>query len=124
MRRDMELVRQILKDVTDGNMKMDYKFTGNEADENARYIYHLDIMRQAGLIQYKESKYMGGVLIPKKPTLTWEGNDFYEAIENDNLWTNAKSTAAEQGLELTKLPFDVIKGYVKLKAKEILGIDI
>lgn len=124
MRRDMELVREILKDITKGTVKMDFKLRGPEAEEDSKYIYHLEIMRQAGLINYTESKYMGGILLPTTPTLTWLGNDFLESIENDTLWEKTKEAAKEKGLELTKMPLDVIVGYAKLKAKEILGLDI
>lgn len=124
MRRDMELVRKILKDITEGKMLMDYSFTGQQGEENARYIYHLEIMRQAGLINYDERKYNGGALMLRKPTLTWLGNDFYESIENDTLWEKSKEAAKEQGMELTKLPFDLIASFVKMKAKEYLGLDL
>lgn len=77
MRRDMELVRQILKDITEGNIKKKFYFRGPEKEENEKYVYHLEIMKQAGLIKYQEKRILsGGLIIHGKPTLTWIGNDF------------------------------------------------
>lgn len=128
----MEYAIQILKDVAQGVYKpalyISHEFTPElvtkeEEMENKKYIYHLEILDDARLITYEISGMSGGYLL-SEPRLTWGGNDFLDMIENEGLWSKTKETAKEKGVELLKLPLDLIVSYTKLKASEILGIDI
>lgn len=125
MKRDMEYVRQLLINISDGNYKHNLNL-GHDSktkvdDEN--YYYHLNIMQQAGLITFKENKYMGGTLLINVQ-MTWLGNDFYDSMKEETLWNKAKENAKQRGVELTNVPFDVVGAFLKSKAIELLGLEL
>lgn len=133
VRRDMEYVIQMLKDIAKGEYKpvlyISHKFTPEfiteeEEIENKKYIYHLEILEDVGLIDYEMSGMSGGYLLSGCPRLTWGGNDFLDMVENESLWSKTKDTAKDKGVDLLKLPLDLIVSYTKLKASELLGISI
>ncbi|WP_029265712.1 DUF2513 domain-containing protein [Virgibacillus alimentarius] len=119
MKRDMELVRKMLFDFSEG--KGDVKASLHD-ERDKEYIYHLRIMRQAGLIEYKESKYKGGMLLYRSPTLTWQGNDYLDAISNESVWNKTKEGVKAKGLELGNVPFSVVKECAIMQLKQLIGL--
>ncbi|MGF0469895.1 DUF2513 domain-containing protein [Lysinibacillus sphaericus] len=55
--------------------------------------------------------------------LTWEGQDYLSAIEDDNIWNKTKGYAKEKGLEIAKISFEVVKNLAIEQSKKILGIE-
>ena len=111
MRRDFDLIRQILLrveavDTLDGkpDLKIEH-FTDPDVAHN------LDLIVQAGLISGVEVKIgMDGYWSLSKvnlSTLTWPGHDFLDSIRDDSLWAKIKEKAKEPGLGLN-LPIRVI----------------
>ncbi len=127
MKRDMEYVRKLLIDFSEGKGKGDFvTFNFGEAEEstqqNLKYEYHLKIMEQAGLITCKKHSYKGGYALLNAPELTWYGQDYLSAIESDTVWEKTKATIKEKGLEAGQVTFEVFKELAKAKMKETLGL--
>lgn len=120
MRRDMEFCIQLLKDFSENEFQSSFKLR-NEADE--KYLYHMNIMYDAGLIDYHLLRFSGGCGLKNCPRLTWAGNDFIDLIENETIWSKTKEAAKDKGAELLKLPLDVMLAYLKQQATQLLGID-
>lgn len=128
----MEYCIKILRDLANGEHKdvlyLSHKFTPEitveEELENKKYLYHLEILEGAGFIEYEIDGISGGNLIRDCPLLTWEGNDFLDMVENDTLWNKTKEAAKEKGFEVTKMPLEILVNFTKMKAKEMLGIEI
>lgn len=126
----MELVRKLLIEIGEGISE--YNMMGfpedesqvEESEHDQKLKYHLQIMKQGQLLSFEEQNYIDGTSNFVNVQLTWLGNDFYDSINNNNLWEKAKEASKEKGLELTMLPFDIIISFTKLKAKEILGVDL
>lgn len=126
----MELVRKLLIEIGDGITE--YNMMGfpeeesqvEESEHDRKLKYHLQIMKQGQLLSFEEQNYIDGASNFVNVQLTWLGNDFYDSINDNNLWEKAKEASKEKGLELTRLPFDIIVSFTKLKAKEILGVDL
>ena len=132
MRRDMEYCIEILKDLSEGTFKkilyVSHIFTpelsAEEEEENKKYMYHLEIMRDAGLIDYELMGISGGYNIVDCPIITWQGNDFLDMVENESLWNRTKESVKAKGFEIAKMPIDLLVSYTKMKAKEMLGLEI
>lgn len=127
MRRDMEFVRELLIDFSEGKRKGNFITSGfggetPEMVDNQKFAYHLKIMEQEGLITSKTQGYKGGFLLMNAPELTWKGQDYLSAIEDDTIWNKTKEAIKSQGLEIGKMATSTIYELAKLKAKEILGI--
>lgn len=88
MKRDMDLVRQILQQIEDrkpGSSNHGVSATGRSRDE----LYeHLMIMQDAGLVE--------GVAMAPVPLcrrMTWEGHEFLEQSRDERIWKQAKDKA-------------------------------
>lgn len=114
----MDFVRQLLIDISNGKCKTEF----GDSNEDKKYLYHLRIMKQAGLIDFKLNEYYEGAALYDIPELTWEGNDYLDAISNDTIWNKTKNVLKEKGLELGNVPFHVLKEFAVLQAKSFLGI--
>ena len=127
----MEYCREILSDLADGKYLMVIprqnsfleEFTEEEQQKGELLIYHLDILAQAGFITCNYETTSDYYLLPSCPQLTWEGNDFLDAIENDTVWENTKSFAKSKGFEVAKLSFEVLKEIAVGQGKKMLGIE-
>lgn len=120
MKRDMELVRQIVKDLSEGKYIKNITFN---SEDNKLYYYHLEIMRDAGLIYFKGSGYKGGFLLNDAPKLTWLGNDFLDSVSNNNVWEKTKDFIKTKGFEVANIPLDVLIDLAKIQMKQWLGIE-
>lgn len=106
MKRDMDMVRSILKKVEQapGNLG-EADFLG-ECDPPVVY-YHLELMIAHGLLDGSVRRdWSGDVIEVDISGLTWDGQDFLEAMRNDRVWVRAKKAVAEAVGSTT---FDVVK---------------
>lgn len=130
MIRDMELVRELLKQIsTDEYKKVSFSLPligtrEGDVTEDEKIAYHLDIMRGAGLITFEETKFKGGMRIHIMPQLTWTGQDYYGAISNETVWSKTKQTIQKSGMKVGEVSLDVIVTLAKAKVKEMLGLPI
>ena len=96
MRRDMELVRSILRDVAESEGDIDARALTDDAHPFETIAYHLDIMDEAGLVRATVKRGGGGrYVLAVAHSLTWEGNDLLSALSNDRLWSEVKKRIAK-----------------------------
>jgi hypothetical protein len=103
MKRDMDLVRQLLMEIEE-----DAQWPAGKciATEDTNKAYHLHLLIQSGLVEGKENLVMGGdppqFLIS---ALTWQGHEFLSASADPGRWSHFKKSA---GTGLASIPFPVI----------------
>ncbi len=93
MKRDMDLVRTILLALADSDEPL--LSTDLVTDEYSRDVigYHFLILDEAGLIMANvkpagDDPYYFAVA----SRLTWEGNDFLDAVRDESIWKRVRST--------------------------------
>ena len=119
MKRDMELVRQLLILIEENTNSRELEIP-KEMDRKI-VAGHLKIMDQAGLVE-NNTKWASNEPLWINEGLTWDGHDYLDAIRNDTVWNNVKKKTKEKGLQLAELSFNVIKEYAIFEAKKKLGI--
>ena len=91
MKRDMELVRSILKIVEDapGDVALDniVSACGCTRREAA---YHIEMMSDCGLIRATSLRTNVDVPYAVVSGLTWDGCDYLDAIRSDTVWVRAR----------------------------------
>lgn len=120
MKRDMDLVRQILLDSTaqeDGYANDNPMLEGYTEDQIGHHIY---LMHEAGLVEAADTSAMDS----SSPTailisVTWKGHDFIEAARSNTVWSQAKDKAKSVGGSLT---FDLMKELLVATARSQLGL--
>ncbi len=119
MKRDMDLVRIILKeleDLPDDGRCFDLDIPDHPKGE----VYaHVRLMHEAGLIEAVDfTTHDGMVWKPKR--LTWVGDEFLEAYRNDTFWQKGKELVLKAGggltLEGLKLVIPaILKSYIRVE---------
>ena len=96
MRRDMDLVRDILREAADcGAGALDASVLVDGRRDFACVAYHIDIMREAGLVNATVKRAWGGsYLLAQVNSLTWAGQDYLASVSNDGLWSEVKRRVA------------------------------
>ena len=105
VRRDMDLVRRILIDVSESNEPLKAAAFVTDTTLFATVVFHLELMNEAGLIDATFARSLGGSDVTVN-RLTWEGSDFLDAVASDNVWTQTKTKIAKT---VGSAPFEVIK---------------
>src|SRR4051812_28617180 len=105
MKRNMELVRQILlqteKSVHVGD-EIDLNIEGYSREE---IYYHVKILSDAGLLEANNlTTYDGFKWTPKN--LTWKGHEFLDAARNETVWKKTTEIVKDKG---GSIPFEVLK---------------
>lgn len=116
MRRDMDLVRQILLAVESGPaLAADHiRIDGYDAETIA---YHLLIMGEAGLMVVIDATTMSEI-DALAMRLTWAGHEFLESVRDDSQWRSVKTQTEKAG----GLVFDVIKAVASAAMLRQLGL--
>src|SRR5689334_8656801 len=115
----MDLARNILFEI-----EKQEPYTGTDLHieiEGAReedYVYHVMILKEAGLIEAFEFS-AGGMIDWRPKRLTWQGHDFLDAARNDATWRKANELVKEKGGAMT---FEILKALLVQFAKETLGL--
>ncbi|MEJ7804330.1 MAG: DUF2513 domain-containing protein [Telluria sp.] len=121
MRRDMDLVRGILKFMeaqAEGiNVGWNIVIDGYTDEQIG---YHAHLLAQAGLILAADATYMESNAPSALPlSLTWQGHDFLESIKDDALWAKAKKHVL---MPAGGAAFSVLTEWIKAEAKQRLGL--
>lgn len=121
MKRDMDLIRNLLMILQESNDP--YGVDGLpevEGYSKEQLSYHICLLEEAGLIHARpiEQLSMGyddffGI------KLTWQGQDFINAAEDETIWKKAKCNILKPGVSFT---FDILKEWLKAEAKQKLGL--
>ena len=116
MRRDMDLIRSMLKAVADSDAPLDAHVLVDDAHPFETVAYHADLLRQAGLADVSEAG--GKIVLATIGPLTWAGNDFLDAIRSDSVWSRTKRLVASR---VGSASFEVLKAVaVKIATDALL----
>lgn len=101
MKRDMELVRQILMSVEEAEEPVDIERFVSERYSMATVAYHVALLDAHGLIDAEilhadDRAYHGEIA-----GLTWEGSDFLDAIKDDVIWKKTKAAIRRVSTSVT-----------------------
>lgn len=121
MKRDMDLVRKILKEVEDCKDPYGLQQIPEIAGYSKSQIsYHIRILCAAELIEAQSVDEMGVDYEDfREINITWAGQDFIDAANDDTLWSKAKETIIKPGASFT---FDILLEWLKMKVKEKIGL--
>jgi hypothetical protein len=116
MKRDMDMVRQLLLDAEAHDNKPPFLATD---EPNA--VYHISLLNEAGLmnaiIRKNEYGLPGDAVIMG---LTWAGHDFLAAARDDTIWKKAKDVMLKPGISWT---FSILTEWLKQEAhKRFFGV--
>ena len=120
MKRDLDLVRAILKRIEEcddpdglGVVQLFWESSKGEIE------YHLCLMHQAGLITANRRDLFGFEgRAWRNINLTWDGHEFLRLTEDDTVWKKAKDVVIRPGVSFT---FSILKEWLKIEALRRLG---
>lgn len=122
MRRDLDLVRDILIQVGEADGPVDYEELGNGRPA-ALVAYHCVLMAQRGLLDLglvrRDSG--GDYVILQVNGLTWDGEDYLAAIADPGVWKRAKAEAAKVAKSVT---FEVLKTAAVLIVEQQIRLNL
>ncbi|MER9840144.1 DUF2513 domain-containing protein [Mesorhizobium australicum] len=124
MKRDMELIREILLAVQ-ARTDLTPKPLQLEGHDQVVVGRHVEMLSGAGLIDGPPQKRINApyALVFIKD-LSWEGHDFLAALENKGVWNQMKQSFS--AAELAGLPLSIVKdiglGLLKEWAKSKVGL--
>ncbi|OPY76877.1 MAG: hypothetical protein A4E65_03026 [Syntrophorhabdus sp. PtaU1.Bin153] len=121
MKRDMELIRSILKEIEACNDHYGLERAPQiEGHTEGEIAYHMKLLLEAGLIKALVNDYEE---VPEflSINLTWTGQDFLSAAKDESIWQKAKESVLKPGAAFT---FDLLVAYLKAKVAEKLGIEL
>ena len=105
MKRDMELVRQILFALEEHDKPGDWCIVTIEGRSAIEISYHVKLLNDAGYLEAEDISTSDG--FAWRPTsLTWQGHEFLDAVRNDTVWNNTKKAVADKG---GSIPFELLK---------------
>jgi len=97
MKRDMDLIKEILQKLEDQETFGGDLGAKSFQSHPPEYVsYHIAIMKDAGLIEAKETKKGSNRKFVAR-RLTWQGHDFLDAAKNETIWNKAKEIVKEKG---------------------------
>lgn len=96
MKRDMDLIRQIVIAARDHDGE--HPLNGIDGVERRVFGEHVMLLCEAGLIDGNAMKSGNGTPVGGLVRrLTWDGQDFADAIDNDTVWESVKGSAKKAG---------------------------
>ena len=120
MKRDMDLVRNILLKVEEHEHGHAPRKVEIEGYSDEQIGYHAWLMGEAGLLHVADTTCMDSPSPVAIPTsMTWEGHEFLEAARQSSTWEAAKEKISKAGAGLT---FEVLKAVLVAISKGALGL--
>ena len=92
MKRDMELIRELLFAVESHDSPETYIQVSIEGRSEEEINYHLLLLKDAGFIEAVVMESLGGVMV-QPLRLTWSGHEFIDAARSNKVWEGAKAFA-------------------------------
>lgn len=133
MKRDMDLIRDILMEIEGGQRVFETTSsdeaaalgipleTSRSQKEADRLRGHLDLLGQSGFIEIEERTGAASYLIKG---LTWQGHDFLDSVRDPKIWEKTKKGAEAAGGFTVDLLKDLAKGFVKKQIEELTGVKL
>jgi Hypothetical protein (DUF2513) len=104
MKRNMELVRDILLSVQNRSTATDYSPVDISGYERPVIRRHVELLIEAGLLDGSPS---GGGGEPGIKDLTWQGHDFVGALQDKGVWHTIKTKLSPE--QLATVPLAALK---------------
>lgn len=106
MKRDLELCREILLQVEKADEPVALPYVAKSHDRNVVW-YHLGLLKSAGFIDAVLVESDDGECVRGRiDGITWDGQDYLDAIRDDDLWWKVKKAVKDS---LGSTTFDVVK---------------
>lgn len=107
MKRDLDLVRSILLKVESAENEIELMELQDEVHTTSVVVYHLGLLEACRLIDAKFFRDMNGKVIDATVFgLTWDGQDYLDAMRDDRVWAKTKSAIRNSVGSTT---FEVVK---------------
>ena len=118
MKRDMDLVREILIAVEEKKNLDDLEYDRDQIN------LHVELMKEHGLVDaivaLSSDSVEHRILACSVKRLTWKGQDFLEEARNKSIWEQAKKKCLEG---TGGLAIELLRGCLVYVAKQKLGIE-
>ena len=126
MKRDMELVRQILLCVEDigecnvgdvvGYLREKDRLSNGERET---VLEHCRIMAEGKLIHYSATRVAGPRRWVTSPiSLTWDGHEYIDSVRDSSIWEKVKKKIGYE--KISQIPFNVISSVAQDAIKDAL----
>jgi phosphoribosyl 1,2-cyclic phosphodiesterase len=125
MKRDMELIRELLIaiEAKDSNTFFAAEELELKTDREKREVYYnLQLMMDANLLEASIVKSMQGIEDVVIKRMTWEGHEFLDNARNESIWKAAKETIAKKGLSIENVGFGVLTQLLASVAKQYFDL--
>ena len=114
MKRNMNLVRDILIELEKRTFEQEYSELVVDGFGSEEIMYHIKLLYEAGLIHVQDMSGTNDIyLLPG--SLTWEGHEFLELARNETRWNKAKEIMTSKAGGFV---FDVLKQLLSTLVKE------
>src|SRR3954468_7700291 len=127
MKRDMDLVRQLLLKLEDDpkfNGRSKYMVYANDFEiEGFGYEeidYHLGLLIEAGLVEGQAMASPGFVI----SQVSWQGHEFAATVRDPAIWSATKDGAKKAGGFSLELLGELAKGFIKKKVQDLTGVKL
>lgn len=121
MRRDMDVIRNIVLAVSDASGPVN----SVEGVSPEDFSPHAQLLAEAGLIE-------AAIMPPGKRVatdavifrLTWDGHEFADSVRSPEVWAKTKKGAEAVGSITVDLLKDLAKGFIKKLVEEKTGVKL
>ena len=101
MKRDMDLIREILLEIENQYVSTAIYNLKIEGYSIETIAYHCKLLYEAGLISDYKAQYADNTIYSfGVGSLTWEGNDYLDKVRDNSVWKKTKDTITQKGLPL------------------------
>ena len=121
MKRDMELVRQLLFAIETHEFTSRLQNPPIEGYDEQTVDHHVFLMWEAGLVEAINTDHQmsGPHRRAAARRLTWAGHDALEVLRNDTIWAKTKAVVTKAGGASIPMVIEVASSFVK----EQLGLN-
>jgi Hypothetical protein (DUF2513) len=125
MKRDMELIRELLLAIEAQNSERPFysALTLGIKASDEDIIYNLQLMIDADFLEAQLIKTAAGVKDIFIQRMTWNGSEFLDSTRNESIWNAAKETIIKKGLSLESVGFGALTQVVASAAKQMLDLN-
>jgi hypothetical protein len=119
VKRDLDLIRQILLEVEKNENPIRSIEIRVEGFSPEQVSYHVMLLNQAGYLTATDNSSLRGFSWYPK-SLTWEGHEFLDAARSGTVWHQVKAKLKDQAIEA---PLSVIHRLASKLVAQALGLN-
>lgn len=121
MKRDMDLIREILLAVEELDTPTETEALSLPGRSAQDVLHHAVLLVEAGLIKAEIGRYVGGGMDCLVERLTWAGHEFLDAARDETVWRKVRGKAGQVGGTVT---LDLLMALLKAAVAERLGVSL